>query len=73
MDQPRRGPPKFGALKTKGSVVIPELKKPSAHELALAPTVAAPAPFKSAAVAAAEAGALSAAVVAAEVLQIGAL
>jgi hypothetical protein len=58
MDQPRRGPPKFGALKTKGSVVPPELKKPSAHELALAPTVAAPAPFKSAAVAAAEAGAL---------------
>lgn len=57
MDQPRRGPPKFGALKTKGSVVPPELKKPSAHELALAPTVAAPAPFKSEAVAAAEAGA----------------
>ena len=58
MDQPRRGPPKFGALKTKGSVIPPDLKKPSAHELALAPTVAAPAPFKSAAMAAAETGAL---------------
>jgi hypothetical protein len=53
MDQPKRGPPKFGALKTKA--IVGE-KKPSAHELALAPTVAAPAPFKTAAVAAAEVG-----------------